>query len=100
MTKEDKLESLRYRPTKYELALDGKILAGYTRRSKMGILTMLRKNGESWAKRLNADDRITFDKSGQYANLGKYQIKVTGRTQRDAIIEGELPWFEDAIPVN
>lgn len=100
MTKEDKLEALRYRQTKYELAVDGKILAGYTRQSKMGILNMLRKNGESWAKRLNANDMITFNKNGREATIGQYNVKFTGRTQRDAIIEGELPWFEDVIPIN
>lgn len=100
MTTTEKLERLRNRSTKYELVADGKILAGYCPHGKMNILKMLRKNGEAWAARISENDRIEFDDGGRSAKVGPYQIRFSGRTQREAIINGELQWFEEAIPVN
>jgi hypothetical protein len=101
-TKEQKLEDLYRRSTKYELVAcypDGQIvLAGYCSHGKNNILSMLRKNGEQWANRIKADDMVTFAKDGQSAQLGKYKVYFSGRTQRKAIILGELPWFIDALP--
>lgn len=101
MTTQDKLEQIKNRSTAYELVcLAGKYyyLAGYTRKSKMGILTMLRKHGEKWAERISPDSLITFQKNGHSATLGQFTVYFSGRTQREAIIGGELPWFEE-IPV-
>lgn len=104
MTTTEKLERLHNRGTSYELACtmaDGrKCLAGYTRQSKMGILSMLRKNGEEWAKRIPENAMIDFDKGGKSAKIGPFDVRFSGRTQRDAIIEGELQFFIEAIPVN
>jgi hypothetical protein len=101
MATQQKLERIHNRITQYELVCTDqngiKCLAGYTRQSKMGILSMLRKNGEKWAQRLSEKDVITFAKSGKVATLGKYTVYFSQRTQREAIIAGELPWFEDAI---
>ena len=95
MTKEQKLEALRNRRTKYELAANEKYLAGYCQHGKLNILRMLQKNGEAWAKRIKKDDLIEFDKNGRSATLGSFRIAFTGRTQREAISIGELPWFEE-----
>ena len=102
MTKGEKLESLRNRPTKYELIAvspeNQPVLAGYCSHGKNNILSMLRKNGEQWASRIKADDMVTFAKDGRSAQLGQWKVYFSGRTQREAIILGELPWFVNAIP--
>ena len=61
MTKLEKLERLKNRRTYYELAADGKYLAGYCLHGKKNILDMLRKNGEAWAKRITEGDLNDFD---------------------------------------
>ena len=95
MTKLEKLEHLKNRRTYYELAADGKYLAGYCLHGKKNILDMLRKNGEAWAKRITEGDLIEFNNNGRSATLGRFIITFTGRTQREAISRGELPWFEE-----
>lgn len=98
MTTTEKLERLHNRATNYELVCkDGEktYLAGYTRMSKRGILGMLQRNGEKWAKRISETDRITLDKNGKEATVGRFTIEFSRRTQREAIIMGELPWFEE-----
>lgn len=100
MTTTEKLERLRNRGTKYELTANETILVGYCSHGKMNILKMLQKNGEAWAKRISDKDLIVFDKAGKSAKIGPFQIQFSGRTQREAIYAGELPWFEEAIPVN
>jgi len=97
MTKREKLERLKNRRTKYELAADGKYLAGYCLYGKNNILNMLRHNGQAWATRINEKDMVVFAKNGKSAQLGRFFIAFTGRTQREAICNGELPWFENAI---
>ena len=97
MTKEEKLNRIKNRSTKYELAVDGKYLAGYCNHGKHNILQMLRKNLDSWLKIIKEDDVMTFAKNGLSITTGDLTIKFTGRTQRQAIIEGELPWFADYL---
>ena len=92
------IAALRFRPTRYELAVDGRYLAGYCRLSKQGILAVLRQHGEAWAARIGPNDTLTFPKGARSATLGTYAIAFTGRTQRSAIWEGELPWALDHIP--
>lgn len=102
MTIQEKLERLHRRGTAYELTAkmpNGKsYLVGYCQHGKLNILNMLRKNGEKWATRIKAEDQITFAKNGRSAIMGEIEIRFTGRTQRDAIICGEYPWFEE-IPI-
>ena len=103
MTTTEKLERLRNRGTQYELSCTmpngTTCLVGYSRPSKMGILSMIRKNGKAWAARISENDRIEFDSDGRSAKVGPFDIRFSGRTQREAICAGELPWFEEAIPV-
>jgi hypothetical protein len=103
MTKLEKLNRLTNRGTAYELIAVSpnmtKVLAGYTpRRSKEGIVRMLQKNGAAWTKKVR-EITIEFIKMGKgpTAKLGDLTIFFTGRTQREAILEGELPWFEDEL---
>ena len=99
MTTQEKLERIRNRSTQYELvAIDENhktYLAGYCHKSKMAILKMLQKNGEKWTVRINPKDLITFARNGQSAQVGRFLVRFTGRTQREAIISGEFPWFEE-----
>ena len=90
MTKMEKLERLHNRATLYELAADNKYLVGYCKPGKLNMLRMLQKNGESWVKRINDGDLITFAKNGRSAQIGKFAIAFTGRTQRESICAGEL----------
>lgn len=100
-TKEQKLEDLYRRSTKYELVAtspDGqRVLAGYCSHGKNNILSMLRRNGEQWADRISADAVVTFAKDGRSAQIGPWEVSFSGRTQRESIILGELPFFVDAI---
>lgn len=94
-----RLERLRYHSTLYELAFDGNILVGYCKYGKRSILNMVQRNGQDWADRFGQDARIDLDRNGRGATLEGHRISFTGRTEREAICGGELPWFKDAIPV-
>jgi len=99
MTTQEKLERIKLRGTLYEMVAtlpnESRYLAGYCNHGKMNILKMLQKNGEEWAKRIGEKDMITFDKGGRIADMGNIKISFSGRTQREAIIAGELPWFKN-----
>ena len=102
-----KLEAIQRRATRYELAAihgDGttRVLIGYTsRQSRSGIMAKCRQHGElvckltcptgeeimSWPKPASSGMRIGSD----------WSIRFTGRTQRDAILEGELQSLTEAI---
>lgn len=98
MTTQEKLIRIRNYGTRYELVAshpDGrKVLVGYTpRRGRSGLFDMLAKNGEAWVKFSGAEN-ITFGKRvSDGAVSGEWSIKFSGRTQRDAICNGELPFF-------
>ncbi len=96
-----KLERLHNYSTKYELiaVADGvKALAGYCKKGKPSMLSMIRKNGEAWLA-AGKSDKMSFVKVGaaDHLLLGRCEIYFSGRTQREAITEGELPWFEDVF---
>ena len=97
--KVNKLEKLRRHSTRYELIAqfpDGKvILAGYTKFGKMNILDMLRNHNEFWLQFLSEDDKVVFAKNGRSVQLGSIRVSFSGRTQRQAILEGELPFLGD-----
>jgi hypothetical protein len=106
MTTTEKLERLKNRSSAFELMAVNdemlKVLVGYTpQRSKIGMLKMIQKNGENWAPRLTGIE-INFIKNGNKgptARMGQFTVFFTGRTQREALLEGELPWFEDILPI-
>jgi hypothetical protein len=97
MTTHDKLTRLHNRGTLYELVVNSQYLAGYCRHGKPGILGMLRQHGDAWAARIGKDDLIVFARDGRSCQLGSFRIAFSGRTQRSAITEGELPWALDQI---
>lgn len=94
MTKLEQLARLQNRPTRYEIAAtkgERRILVGYTaRKSRHGILAMLRQRGAEMIERLEIgeSDLLTTDKGALL--VSGWRIAFTGRTQRDCIMEGEL----------
>ena len=93
----ERLEQLKYRPTLYELVVTSPdhtpMLAGYGRHGQSGMLSLLRKNGEAWAKHIADNDPVTFAKGGRSCQFGKLEFRFSGRTEREAIMEGPLPFF-------
>lgn len=94
-----KLEQRKHRITLYELIAEAPgeapVLAGYCQHGKYNILSMLRKHGEAWAQKMTDGDLLTFHKNGRGCQLGPIAIRFSGRTERDAIINGELPFFKE-----
>jgi hypothetical protein len=107
MTKEEKLAQLHNRHTRYEVVVERRsgivrerhvdaqvILLGYTmRKSRQGLLEVCRRNGQQVIDVLGitADDHLIPAKKAAdgFVIGGSWQVRFTGRTQRDAIIEGE-----------
>ena len=93
----ERLGQLKYRPTLYELVVTSPdhptMLAGYGRHGQTGMLSLLRKNGEAWAKHMSNNDQVTFAKGGRSCQFGKLEFRFSGRTEREAIMEGPLPFF-------
>ena len=93
----ERLERLKYRVTLYELVVTSPdrptMLAGYGRHGQSGMLSLLRKNGEAWSKHIVDNDPVTFAKGGRSCQFGKLEFRFSGRTEREAIISGELPFF-------
>lgn len=93
-----KLARISNRRTRYELvATDGAqtLHAGYCGKGFPSILKMVNLHHEAWAK-LTGADRYSYTKAGLV--MGAWTLRHSGRTQRDAILGGELPWFKTAIP--
>jgi hypothetical protein len=90
--------ALHNHPTRYEVELhtaDGRrFLVGYTpRRSFTGLLAAVRKMGKSILAITNLPEDATTSRNGTALGLGYgHVIRFTGRTQRDAIVGGELPF--------
>lgn len=98
-TTAERLERLKYYATRYELAAingDTRILLVYSYgRGRRAILESARKHGEKLVA-LTGRQSIDFAKrASDGATMGDWQIRFTGRTQRDAICSGELPWIGD-----
>jgi len=90
MTKQEKLESLRNRRTRYEIiAQRGQesVVVGFTaRKSRIGILNRMRANAQAWIDQLGIgpDDIMTFNRRG--LQVSGWDIRFSGRTERDTII--------------
>jgi len=103
LEKQTKLARLKNRHTRYEIIAakgEQKVLVGYTaRKGHSGLYAMLSGNAESWGKFAgNADPRIHFRKpASEGADSEGWHIHFSGRTQRDAICNGELPFFPTLI---
>lgn len=98
MTKQEQLARIARYSTKYELAATNnttgeKVLVGYTRKGRNGLFASITRHADA-AVRFFGCEAITFAKrAADGATMGEWSIKFSGRTQRDAIIEGELPFF-------
>jgi hypothetical protein len=98
----ERLERLRNRATLYELAMtrgEERLLVAYSqrkgRRDIFKAVTADHRVGPIMAR--TGADRIEFAKrAADGAMMGGWTIRFTGRTERDAIIEGELPYAGDA----
>lgn len=94
-TLEDKLKNLKYRSTAYELVArkgeEVRTIAYCVSRSRSTILRVAYKHGERLAA-LAGTDILTFGtRAKDGATIGDWHITFTGRTQREAYIEGEHP---------
>lgn len=101
----ERLARLKNYATRYEIRgtnteTGQTVLIGYTaQKSRAGILAMCRKNGAEIVARLRGDSLEFGKRAADGATLGHWRIGFSGRTQREAIIAGELPFFLDAVPV-
>ena len=92
-----KVAHLQNAPTRYEVVLEhaGKQwLVGYTsRRSRPGLLATMRKEGRDILAitEMPEDAEVRAEYGALVFSQGSV-IKFSGRTQRDAVIAGELPW--------
>lgn len=94
-----KLDRIKNYATRYEVVavhLTGayrSFLIGYTaRKSLPGLLATIRMNGEKLCNLLGVTDDHRMNKlPGSALDLGNgWTVKFSGRTQRDAYLEGEL----------
>ena len=91
------LHSLRGRPTHYELILTGpageKYLILYCAfRTRHSILAAVSRNGQKIAA-ITGVSTLHFGKRvSDPVTIGDWRITWSGRTERDAIAEGQLPW--------
>lgn len=103
MTPYEKLQRLHRGPTRYEItATDGTrtLLIGYTAgKSRHLMLEMMRKNGPGIVAGLGLDveDLMTFGR-GAYdgCTVGRWKVRYSGRTQREAVSCGEYAPAWDA----
>jgi len=94
---------MAYRRTKYEItALEmspngGCYLIAYSgQRSRAGLLIAMRKFGDELVEKLGVTDDHKITWAGglrSSATLAGWIISFTGRTQKEAQREGELPWI-------
>jgi hypothetical protein len=96
------LERIKHYATRYEVRLtlpDGRaMLVCYTpRKSKAGLLDALQSRGEAILAHLprgTEDSGLTYDNAIQGFVLGNgVSAAFSGRTQRDCILTGELPFI-------
>jgi hypothetical protein len=92
-----KLESLRNYATRYELVLtnldsgEKRRLCYTSKKNRTGLFVAVRKNGTELVAFCGAED---FKLTGKAeALIGRWSLRFSGRTQREAIQAGELAWF-------
>lgn len=101
MTTQEKLQRIHGYTTRYELAAvkgDRRILIGYiVRRSQQGMRDACRKYGPQLVDvcQVSGNQILIYNRFTRLIKLGDWAIKLTGRTQRAAIIDGELPFIVD-----
>lgn len=98
MTTQQKLDRLKNYRTRYELAAshpDGrKVLIRYTaRKGRRGLLDALTMDAARVCKVLGSDDIHWAKRAADGGTMGDWTVKFSGRTQREAILDGELPFY-------
>lgn len=89
-----RLAAIHGRSTKYELVLvhdDGRtLLLGYGRKTKPGVLAMVHRQAVELSQFCGAD-YITLAglPRGTFGKIGPWSLRASGRTEREAIIQGE-----------
>jgi hypothetical protein len=100
MTTEEKLARLKNRSTRYEIVLTNgtgtKFLVLYTaQHSYRGLVAAIRQRYDAILARTGGE-LPNAAKPGQVFVGNEWRCFFSGRTQRDAIIAGELPFAEVA----
>lgn len=94
-----KLEAIKNRATRYELVIERgaeRLRLCYTgRKNRNGIIDAIRRNGAELVDLTGAESFKlgSGNCAGPSVLLGDWRICFSGRTQREAIIAGELRWF-------
>ena len=95
----EKLNRIKNHSTKYELILakgDEKYLVVYTpRRTRTGIMAATPDRHQQLQRIIGSDlsEARFAPRSRDGVIIGEWRLYFTGRTQRDAYIEGELPFI-------
>ena|ERR1044072_9784657 len=96
---ETRLIGIKNYHTRYEIVAErdsDRLLIGYTpRKSRHGLLAAMQHVGQAIIERLNVgeNDEITWQtKPYIHAITSGWRIGFSGRTERDAILSGELPF--------
>jgi hypothetical protein len=96
-----RLDRLRHHATRYEVALalpDGRtMLVCYSpRKSRAGLLDCLRSRGPAILPHVTGmpeDATVTYHKARGFVFSDGTRVYWSGRTQRDAILSGELDYI-------
>ena len=95
----ERLERLRNYGTLYEIELAGpdgqRFSLGCACKSRIALIQRVQARGRAIVNRLGLPEDVRFVVSGgRFPTVtidGKYVVRFSGRTQRDAICGGELP---------
>ena len=98
------LERIKHYATRYEVRLtlpDGRaMLVCYTKRkSKAGLFHSLQSRGEAilaHMPEMPEDSRLTYNKAQGFMLGNGASVTFSGRTQRDCILAGALPYIGDS----
>ena len=92
-----RIERLKHYSTKYEAVMshtDGrKMLFCYAPKSRASLLRYLDKHATVLVGVAQADRVYPGEQRGEAFRLGQWAVAFTGRTQRECIQDGELPWW-------
>jgi hypothetical protein len=98
-----RLQSLHNRYTNYEVAIihpNGvRCLVAYTSKTRDALIRALRDDRRaSYLVRFAGSENFHIAKPASAGvTLGEWSIRFTGRTERQAILEGELPYFKEEM---
>jgi hypothetical protein len=92
-----RLERLKNYATRYELALtrgNESYLVVYTsRRNRAGILAAIRDRAKRIVEITKSENLVFAKRAADGAMVGEWKLYFTGRTQREAYLNGTLPFI-------